>query len=128
MATLRTRMLKAVCGDCAYAVRLSRKWLEEAGPPLCPCNGHGPMEVPDAAGWDQEGWEARQSAVLVDLNVSRTLRDRWVYTRALHDCAHCREEIQTGDYARHNVYTVGSEFFSEYRHFNCAATGHPQGR
>lgn len=31
-----TRMIKASCSDCGYTVRLSRKWLMEAGSPLCP--------------------------------------------------------------------------------------------
>ena len=32
MTALRSRMLKAICGECAYTVRITRKWLEEAGP------------------------------------------------------------------------------------------------
>lgn len=31
-----TRMLKVQCPLCEYTVRLSRKWLDEAGAPLCP--------------------------------------------------------------------------------------------
>ncbi len=127
MATMRTRMLKAICGDCAYTVRVTRRWLDEAGPPICPCDGHGSMEVPDAASWDQEAWEAAQCSNVVDIDTARTLRDRMVYTRALHDCVHCREEIQRGDYARHRVYTVGAEFYNEYQHFTCAG-GNSQGR
>lgn len=33
-----TRLLKAACATCGYTVRISRKWLDEAGAPLCPCN------------------------------------------------------------------------------------------
>jgi hypothetical protein len=33
-----TRMVKCECKKCGYAVRTSRKWLDEAGAPLCPCN------------------------------------------------------------------------------------------
>lgn len=33
-----TRLLKAVCEDCGYTVRVTRSWLEAAGAPLCPCN------------------------------------------------------------------------------------------
>jgi hypothetical protein len=33
-----TRMVKCECEECGYAVRTSRKWLDEAGAPLCPCN------------------------------------------------------------------------------------------
>jgi hypothetical protein len=39
-----TRLLKAECQDCGYTVRVTRKWVEEAGTPLCPCNGAS-MEV-----------------------------------------------------------------------------------
>lgn len=33
-----TRLVKCECGDCGYNVRVTRKWLSEAGSPLCPCN------------------------------------------------------------------------------------------
>lgn len=38
-----TRLLKAECG-CGYTVRVTAKWIEEVGPPICPCN-HEPMAV-----------------------------------------------------------------------------------
>lgn len=39
-----SRMLKVQCEDCGYTLRTTRKWLEEAGPPICPCN-HERMEL-----------------------------------------------------------------------------------
>ncbi len=43
-----TRMVKCECKECGYAVRTSRKWLEEAGAPLCPCNTKRmAFEIPD---------------------------------------------------------------------------------
>lgn len=36
-------MLKCECSTCGYTVRTARKWLETAGAPLCPVEGHGPM-------------------------------------------------------------------------------------
>jgi predicted SprT family Zn-dependent metalloprotease len=33
-----TRMVKCECKDCGYSIRTSRKWLEESGAVLCPCN------------------------------------------------------------------------------------------
>jgi hypothetical protein len=33
-----TRLLKCACPDCGYNVRVTRKWLDEVGAPLCPCN------------------------------------------------------------------------------------------
>ena len=33
-----TRMVKCECGQCGYTVRTSRKWLDDVGAPLCPCN------------------------------------------------------------------------------------------
>jgi peptide subunit release factor 1 (eRF1) len=36
-------MLKCECGTCGYTVRTARKWLEQAGAPLCPIEGHGQM-------------------------------------------------------------------------------------
>jgi hypothetical protein len=31
-----TRMIKASCAECGYTVRLTRKWIDQAGPPICP--------------------------------------------------------------------------------------------
>lgn len=33
-----TRLVKCECKDCGYNCRVTRKWLEEVGAPLCPCN------------------------------------------------------------------------------------------
>ena len=33
-----TRMVKCECKKCGYTARVSRKWLDDAGAPLCPCN------------------------------------------------------------------------------------------
>ena len=38
------RMLKCECEVCGYTVRTARKWLETAGAPVCPIEGHGPMQ------------------------------------------------------------------------------------
>lgn len=32
-----TRQLKIQCPACGYLARVTRKWLEEAGTPTCPC-------------------------------------------------------------------------------------------
>lgn len=32
-----TRMVKCVCLECGYVARTTRKWLDEVGPPICPC-------------------------------------------------------------------------------------------
>lgn len=32
-----TRLLKVACAETGYTVRVTRKWLDEAGAPLCPC-------------------------------------------------------------------------------------------
>ena len=39
----KTRMLKCECATCGYTVRTARKWLEQAGAPLCPIEDHGQM-------------------------------------------------------------------------------------
>lgn len=31
-----TRLLKCRCASCGYTVRTTRKWLDLAGPPICP--------------------------------------------------------------------------------------------
>jgi hypothetical protein len=32
-----TRMLKAACAVTGYTVRLTKKWIDDEGAPLCPC-------------------------------------------------------------------------------------------
>jgi hypothetical protein len=39
-----TRLGKVQCGWCGYTCRVTRKWLEEQGAPLCPCSNEA-MEV-----------------------------------------------------------------------------------
>jgi hypothetical protein len=41
--TQRGRMLKAMCDECGYVVRVTRVWLENVGPPICPL--HDAMSV-----------------------------------------------------------------------------------
>lgn len=48
-----TRMVKAKCEDCGYTARTTRKWLEDKGAPICPCN-HEAMAV-DGADADGDG-------------------------------------------------------------------------
>ena len=38
-----TRLLKASCDDDGYTVRVTRKWVEQLGAPVCPCGR--PMTV-----------------------------------------------------------------------------------
>lgn len=39
-----TRMLKVECEETGYKVRLTRKWLDEYGAPLCPCHEERMLE------------------------------------------------------------------------------------
>jgi len=34
-----TRLLKAECPECGYVIRVTAKWINEAGLPTCPCGG-----------------------------------------------------------------------------------------
>jgi hypothetical protein len=33
------RLLKVTCDDCGCVIRMTRKWLDEVGPPTCGCGG-----------------------------------------------------------------------------------------
>jgi hypothetical protein len=50
-----TRLLKAECPvkDCGYSVRVTSKWVVEAGPPGCP--RHGPMVIAQSPVKDDTG-------------------------------------------------------------------------
>lgn len=39
-----TRLLKCECEDCGYVARVTAKWINDLGAPLCPCNEQ-PMKV-----------------------------------------------------------------------------------
>ena len=39
-----TRLNKVVCPDCGYTCRVTAKWIESTGAPICPCN-NAPMAV-----------------------------------------------------------------------------------
>jgi hypothetical protein len=49
--TQGTRLLKAMCPLCNYTVRVTKKWVDDMGPPLCPAVppkfpvAHGAMEI-----------------------------------------------------------------------------------
>lgn len=43
--TQGTRLLKCECGECGCVVRITRKWLEEVGAPLCACNSEAMKEA-----------------------------------------------------------------------------------
>lgn len=50
-----TRLVKAECKSCGYNIRVTRKWLDEAGAPLCPCNKKAmSFEVPEELEGDDE--------------------------------------------------------------------------
>jgi hypothetical protein len=49
----KTRLLKAECGDCGYTVRVTRKWVDDAGAPHCP--KHGAMQVDGIEGEEADG-------------------------------------------------------------------------
>jgi hypothetical protein len=62
--TQTTRMIKAVCmadeGGCGYQVRLTRKWIDAVGAPICPqhmeamtCEGLEPSEGDEPEGGDE---------------------------------------------------------------------------
>lgn len=40
-----TRLVKCVCDECGYVARTTLKWIEQAGAPVCPIDGHGEMNV-----------------------------------------------------------------------------------
>lgn len=43
-----TRMVKCECGKCGYVARTTKKWLEDVGAPICPCNNKSmTFEMPE---------------------------------------------------------------------------------
>jgi hypothetical protein len=40
-----TRLLQCVCPACGYMARITKKWIEEVGLPVCPNNKHTPTSL-----------------------------------------------------------------------------------
>lgn len=124
-AALTTRLLKAQCGDCAYTVRITRKWLAELGPPLCPCN-RLPLEcaqyedIEERCRLEVEAWEATALEVK-----STTLREKWTIARIPHDCTRCHGRTEIGEEYYRHTYSVGGELITEKLclRCKCRATG-----
>lgn len=58
-----TRMLKAQCGVCGYTVRLTQKWIDEVGAPICPAHADLSMDVEgQEKDKDEEGNESGRNA------------------------------------------------------------------
>jgi hypothetical protein len=128
--SLATRMLKAQCGHCAYTVRVTRKWLAELGPPLCPCNRE-PMEcaqwsdLEDACRRELEAWEA--SALEVEHAV---LSEAWVRGRIVHPCSKCQGEVPIGEEYHRVTYRTDGALVTEKQCLacKCRMTGQSRGR
>jgi hypothetical protein len=56
----KARLLKAECDDCGYTVRVTRKWVDEAGAPHCP--KHGAMQVDGIEAEDGDADELAEAA------------------------------------------------------------------
>lgn len=48
------RLLKVECDDCGYTARVTRKWIDDVGAPICPCN-HAPMVCEGVGGGEEVG-------------------------------------------------------------------------
>ena len=117
----RTRQIKACCGNCAYTVRVSRKWLIDVGPPLCPnlsCSA-SPMKLPE---WDPVT-EWRNDGLDDAMPTARILTDKWVDTRTCHTCEGCGRECERGERMRHRVYRADGALQSNYTCFSCDTGG-----
>lgn len=112
---LKTRLLKAECFDCGYVVRVTRTHVARIGTPLCPCNG-APMDSLEFQDWANA--EAALDAAAA--GGFRPIRSRWIERVAVvHGCSHCRGDIEIGEPAHLDVYTVDGEFFNDYTCFRC---------
>ncbi len=112
---LKTRMLKAQCGSCAYSVRVSRTWLCEAGPPICPCN-RDVMECPQ---WD-EIMELEQEAAAQSDRLGTVVRVKRVRLRIDRDCNGCGGRMAAGQTSKRTVYTLGGQLSEEDLCSSCA--------
>ena len=107
-----TRMLKCQCGFCGYVVRTTRTWLDEYGPPLCPCNSKQ-MEGPD----DGEAYAAEYLKPAYKM-----IRETWVDSlRSIQTCYSCNRELAHGETARYRVYSVDGEFLTQYQCMQCTS-------
>lgn len=58
-----TRLVKACCSECGYTVRVTRKWLDDSGAPLCPKHMTSLVaDIPDDDEEDDQGLLAADRA------------------------------------------------------------------
>jgi hypothetical protein len=109
----RTRLLKAICGDCAYTVRVTRRWLDELGAPLCPCN----REPLECAEWEaiKEQRTEQMADYARSISVgSRVLSEKSRIARTRHTCSRCKWEcIEIGHEYSIRTMRVGGEIVTE---------------
>ena len=113
---LRTRLLKVKCRACGYTARITRKWLAEPGPPLCPCNSQ-PMvsrEFREHLADELAAWN--EAATVTPL---RILREKWLDIRSVQECCRCCEQLERGEHCHLAVYTLEGAFVSEYTCMRC---------
>jgi hypothetical protein len=79
-----TRLLKAECGECGYTVRVTKKWLEAKGAPICPCSMKAmTADMPEAPGpWLESSFLAQRPRLLPVEGVARYLGHSQDYGRA----------------------------------------------
>ena len=74
-----TRLKKAECPACGYIVRVSSRWLDASGAPLCPCNGEPMLDC-------REGIE---DEARIPERTPNPIRDRYVLTDQDRTCWDC---------------------------------------
>ena len=102
----KARLFKAQCGECGYPVYVTRKWLTEAGTPVCP-EGHGAMEWPTKLEAPTAGREPKP------------MRDDWVTLRSTQVCGQCNTERYAGDLMRRVTYAAEGRIENTYTCLEC---------
>ncbi len=101
----RGRLHKAECQGCSYIVRVSAKWLDSVGPPVCPC-GAGTML--DCRQRELLPAEAMGDPALIGLP------RKYVRLRKSNYCHACQRFHDRGDYMALYVGGISGEVRSRY--------------
>lgn len=108
-----TRMVKCECDACGYTVRTSRKWIDDAGAPICPCNKRAmKFTIPDELQSEDDsdegcviaGCAEADDTAPVICSTGRLLNESAIRKHALE----CSKRFRAGKYTR-----VGEEFLNE---------------
>ncbi len=103
-----SRLHKAECRECGCVVRITAKWLDSIGPPLCPCSGKPmrdcrPIPEPDEA-----------EKAVAQREKHTPIKDVWVRIRKSQYCGDCQRFHEPKSWMHFSLAHIEGRLRSDY--------------